>query len=174
MPENRAVRRQSAAKYPSPDAWDHQRLLKGLTLPEVAGQPSMMVDYEVPDMWALGSDGELPNPLASMALRLEQGVTNTDEFTDEENTTYYELACRVIATHLRKPNLVEICGSVEAAVESVKTKLHPDRRDALWAKSIHVFQPADFEEVLRSITALEKSRDGNDGTTAVEPGAQAV
>ena len=173
MPENRASRRASGAKYPTLDQWSHQRVIKGLALPAVKGQPALMVDYEIPDMWALGSDGELPNPLAAMALKIEQGVMNTDDFSDEEHQTYYELACNVIARHLRKPDLVAELGELEA-VEWVKTKLHPDHRDALWARSIHVFQPADFEEVLRSITALEKSGDGNDGPQAVESGAQAV
>lgn len=168
MPEIRA-----SAKYPTTLEWAHQRIIKGLVLPAVADQPELIVDYKIPDMWALGSDGELPNPLAALALQIEQGVLNTADFSEEENNTYYELACNVIARHLRKPDLVEEFGE-EGAVAWVKTELHPDHRDALWARSLHVFQPADFEEALRSIKALEFHSDGDDGTAAVEHGAKAV
>lgn len=150
---NRQQRRSSSAKYPtSLDAWEHDKLLKGLRLPAVGNGPERMVDFEIPDLAASVMRGEVPNPLASMALRVDTDVIAPAELGDDEKRTYFALMNRIIATHLRKPNLVEMTGSVEAAEAWVAQKMPPLHRILLWQRCVHIFSK---EDVLRMIEDLE-------------------
>jgi hypothetical protein len=156
---NRATRRQDGATYPSLDQWEHSKTLRGVRLPQVEGHPAFKVDFEIPDLTAFLVAGRIPNPLAAMAVRIETGGVKEQELSDEERKTYFDLQCYIIATHLRKPNLVEQLGE-EDAVEWVKAKMHPDHRAALWQRAVHMISSDDIEEAIKSLQEAIPFRDG--------------
>jgi hypothetical protein len=147
-------------------AWEHARLLKDLPLP--SGQ---VVDFEVPDLWTYVLYGMIPNPLAAMAMQVEskQGLDPMELDADAQRR-YADLVYWTIATHLRKPNLVEELGSEEAAIAFVRDKMLPDDRGLLWSKAVHLITPEDIargvvdlvegSEELRTVMELQSFRDG--------------
>lgn len=122
--------------------WAHARIVD-LTL------GGRKVRYRVPDLDAYIAYGIVPNPLYSLAVRVERGIT--PEFEDtldpDERRAYRELRCHIIATHLEEPNLVAEMGE-EAAVKWVDEQMPPGHRDLLWSYSVTHIDP---EGELRSL-----------------------
>lgn len=142
---NRAARRSVGAKYPADaDIWNHDLLVKGMVLPAVGDGPLRQVDIEVPNLATMAMRGHLPDPLVPIALKVADGYT-LRKLTDEDKRPYYDLMCWVIATHLRRPNLVEQAdGDAEAAAAMVAEKIPDEHKWAIWLRCVHVFDPDDL------------------------------
>lgn len=140
----RSERRASGTSYMTTKTWEHAKEI------DVEVEAGKVVRYEVPDLHQYVALGTIPDPIAGLAAQIDGGAVVESKMTEEERKTYFELECWVIATHLRRPNLIEELGE-QGALDYVKTKMHPDHRAVLWSKSVHNFAP---EEVLRSLGEL--------------------
>ena len=160
---SRATRRASAQTYPALDSWGHAKVI---TVP----LGDLVVDYEVPDLDAYIARGLIPNPLLPMARRVVVGIGPKDEqqMDDTDFRAYFDLRCRIIASHLRRPDLVAELGSEEAAIAWVAEQMPPGHRDILWRCSVHMF---DAEQALRSLMDTLPFRDRKaDGEPAADGG----
>jgi hypothetical protein len=149
----RTQRRAENTSYLTTATWEHAKEM------DVEVEKGKMVRFEVPDLHQYVSLGTIPNPFAAIAAQIDQGAVAESKMTPDERKQYFELECWVIATHLRRPNLIEELGE-EEALKYVKTKMHPDHRAVLWSKSVHHFAP---EEVLRSLGELVPFLGGGQG-----------
>lgn len=156
------------AAYPTLSSWEHAKTI-------TVDLDAFSVDFEVPDLDSFIARGMIPNPLLPMAIQVAGSVKAPSEadMTPEDRKAYFDLRCFIIATHLRRPNLVEELGE-QGAVAWVAEKMPPGHRDALWANSVHFLAP---DEVMRSIrdllsfrpgeaSDLDASGSGEDGATA--------
>lgn len=160
---NRATRRASGVDYPtSLDEWAHDGIIT-VQLPAVGDHKARLVDYELPNLWSYVALGRVPNPLASLAMRIRSEVIAPDSLSSEEKVSYYALQTHIIATHLKRPNLVEELGSEDAAVAWVAANLPEDHLWKLWMLSVHIFDPAEMAEQLRGLLDLESFRDRKSG-----------
>lgn len=180
---NRAERRASPAKYPtSLEAWDHDRVLKGVLIPSATSGPGFLVDYEMPNLQAIAKMGDLPNPLAEMAIRADWDTEFSPlRASNEERETYFDLMCHVIAWGLRKPNAVEKAGSLEAAAAWV-SRWTVEQQMALWMRSQHMVSADDIIAAadsmkeakgsdLANVADLGEFREVGRGPAAAEDGA---
>lgn len=185
MTANRATRRASAAQYPKTlDAWSHDRMVKGLRLPAVGDGPERLVDYELPNLATFAKLGDIPEPLVAMAIKAEWDPAFSPlSAAPEEQRTYYDLMCWVIAWGLRKPNVVEELGSLAAAATWVDANVHDTQKVAIWQRAQHLLDPTDVltalqalsEEVkgseVNTVADLETFRDGGRGAPVVADGS---
>jgi hypothetical protein len=166
---NRATRRASGAKYPaSLDEWAHDRLIKGLELPAVGDAKPRLVDFELPSLNVFAQLGDIPSPLAELAVRAEWDV----EFSpltapNEERRTYYELMCWVIAWGLRKPDVLAELGTLEAAARWVSENIHDTAKVVIWARAQHM---VSAEDVLAALTQSTKEVKGSDVASVADLG----
>lgn len=160
---NGTTRRAAAAQYPRGLAdWAHDKLVRGLELDPVGDGPRRMVDLEIPDLAHMAIHGNMPNPLAAIALRVEEGVTPA-KLTDDEKGAYFDLMCHVIATQLRKPDLVSDLGGLDAAVKWVAEQMPPTHRIAIWQRCVHLFGPDDILAMIQlAEDAAEDQVSGRD------------
>lgn len=159
---NRAQRRSSTAKYPtSLDQWAHDRLIRGLELPAVGDGPDRLVDYELPNLNTFAKLGDVPQPLAAMAVKAEWDPEfNPMASGDEERKTYYDLMCWVIAWGLRKPNVLEeMGGNLANAAAWVDANIHDTQKVAIWQRAQHMIDPND---VLAALEAIQQEVKGSD------------
>lgn len=147
-----------AERYTSVAEWEHAKQID-VDLPS-----GVRVRYEIPDLPAYVARGNVPNPLADIAFRLDRGVIREDDLEPDDARAYFDLQCWIIGTHLREPNLVTECGGPDRAAEWVATRMHPDDRATLWARSVHIF---DAEQALTSLMELVPFRGGESGARDV-------
>ena len=173
MPENRAERRSSKAKYPaSLDEWSHDRILS-IELPSATdGKPSRMVDIEIPDFFMLANKGLIPNPLRGIAEKAES-MFDPAEASEEEKGLYFDFVCWTVGQVLKKPNLVEQLGSGEAAQEWVATNLTNAHRLLIWQRCMHLFTEADAL-AFQALAAAMLAARGEDTETPPVRGLDSV
>lgn len=186
---NRSARRQSPARYPtSLEVWNHDALVRGLELPAVGDGPARQVDLQIPNLATLALQGRMPNRLVPIALKVADGLTLTKLEEGAEQADYHALMCWVIATHLRKPDLMAEYADEEAASQAVADLLPDDHKWAIWQRCVHVFEPTDILEAMskagllkevqgsevRSVTDLARFPSQPNGGPADAPGERAT
>lgn len=161
---NRADRRASGAKYPtSLDAWAHDAVIKGIELPKVGDGPERLVDFEVPNLSHFAKRGDLPNPLQAMAIRAEWDESlDLSTFDTESLMSYYDLMCWAIAWGLRKPDVITLTGSLEAAAEWVDVNIRTKQKAVIWQRAMHIFDPEDVVKLEQALARLSKEVKGSD------------
>jgi hypothetical protein len=133
-------------RYPSVSEWEHARVV-----PVDLGE--FTVDLELPDLFVFAlTDKGFPNPLRSVAELTKALQAESEEEEDLRNLL--ELQTYVIARQLRKPNLLEELGSIEAAQQWVIDKMVPEHRKKLWEYCVYHRPAAEVMEEARSVAAL--------------------
>jgi hypothetical protein len=152
---NRAERRASGVDYPSSlTDWSHDKIVT-ITLDAIGGGPARVVDFELPDLVMFATRGMLPNPLLrEMALKVDNGLT-PGKLTEEEQGTYFDLMAWIIATGLRRPDLVSELGGAHEAAEWVATQMPPAHRIAIWQRAVHIFSPEDLLRFFEATGGVE-------------------
>lgn len=159
---NRAERRASGKDYPQDlDEWAHDAIVT-IQLDAVGDGPGRLFDYELPDFAQFATRGLFPNPLLrKMALKVDAGLTPS-KLEEEEQGTYFDLMCWAIAYGSRKPDLVEMCGGIDAAAEWVATKMPPPHRIAIWQRAVHIFDVEDVLQFFENAAQMSKEAQGSD------------
>lgn len=182
---NRADRRASGAKYPtSLDRWDHDRVLKGVEIPSASGGQPFLVDFELPNLNTFAKLGDIPNPIAEIAIKAEWDTSfNPLTAQGDDRKDYFDLMCYVIAWGLRKPNVVEELGSLEAGAAWV-AKWTVQQQMVLWSRSQHMVAQEDIEaaamlkkeveEGINSVADLKDFRHGGRGADVSPNGTDAT
>lgn len=138
-------------KVPSVAGWSHRRNVT------VDLDDDLQVEFRLPDLGVWIAQGKVPNPLRSMAEKIEYSVVQPNLMEDDDRKTYYDLQSFIIATHLVKPNLMETFDQdLDKAMEWVREEMPPTHRDLIWLRAFHIIP----EDMMASISDLLPFREG--------------
>jgi hypothetical protein len=158
-PANRAARRHplkaSEKNYLTLDTWAHDAIVEvdlGSGFDEI--EMPQFEDYLI-------DGGVIPEPLVGIAQRYEDEGPALVTTSPEEKAAYRDLKLWMIATHLRKPNLVKDLGSEEAAIAWVREHVTSNQRSTLFLRCAFHITDAQLATNLAALAPFLASRAGD-------------